>query len=58
MTDSITLTDEQVENWRRVMITVIGPYATLMPRKEIEKMAAMMQKDINACEEEREVSDE
>lgn len=45
----LPLTDEQVENWRKIMVTVIGSYAGIMPREDIEKMAAMMQADINAC---------
>jgi hypothetical protein len=31
------LTDEQIENWRKILVGIIGPYALLMP---IEKIIA------------------
>jgi hypothetical protein len=46
--ERLPLTDEQVENWRKTMVTVIGPYAAIMPREDVEKMAAMMQADMDA----------
>ena len=30
------LTDEQVENWRRILLGAIGPYALLMTREQIQ----------------------
>jgi len=30
------LTDEQVENWRNVLLGMLGPYARIMPRKDIQ----------------------
>jgi hypothetical protein len=29
------LTDEQVENWRRVIVGMLGPYALIMTREQI-----------------------
>lgn len=30
------LTDEQVENWRKVLLSLLGPYARLMTREQIQ----------------------
>jgi len=30
------LTDEQIKNWREVLVGMIGPYALIMPREEIQ----------------------
>lgn len=49
------LTDEQVENWRTVLITLplpplyrpIGAYALLMPRSQVVEMARRVQELLN-----------
>lgn len=30
------LTDEQIKNWREVLVGMIGPYALIMPKEEIQ----------------------
>lgn len=37
------LTDEQIENWRRVLVNMFGPYALLMPKEEIQRHRDKMQ---------------
>jgi hypothetical protein len=39
-----TLTPEQIENWRRVLLMTLGPYALIMPGEQIQKYRDMMQK--------------
>ena len=41
------LTDEQVENWRRVLCNTIGPFALIMPREDIQKLRNKMQNDVD-----------
>ena len=41
------LTDEQVENWRAVLVQMIGPYALVMPKEEIIKYKERFQKLAN-----------
>lgn len=44
------LTDEQIENWRRVMVSVIGPYALFMSKEEIQRLRDRMQSKLNEIE--------
>ena len=37
------LTDEQVENWRNILLTMVGSYALVMPRKEVVKLKKRFQ---------------
>lgn len=37
------LTDKQIENWRKVLCTTLGPYALIMPAEEIQKIRDKMQ---------------
>jgi hypothetical protein len=47
-----TLTDEQVENWRKILITLplpplnlsLGAYALIMPREQVVKVAQNINK--------------
>lgn len=41
------LTDEQVENWRKILLKIIGQFALVAPREEIENMAEAYQRMIN-----------
>lgn len=41
------LTPEQVENWRRVLLSYLGPYALIMPEKDVNKMKDRFQENIN-----------
>ena len=38
------LTDKQVENWRKVLCLVLGPYALIAPREQIQEIRDNMQK--------------
>jgi len=31
------LTDEQIKNWRRVLVGMFGPYALIMPKEQIQQ---------------------
>jgi len=39
------LTEEQIENWRKILCLTLGGYALIMPVEEIEATRAKMQKD-------------
>ena len=45
-----TLTPEQVKNWRRVLLGVIGPYALLMSDEEVQQVRDKMQELLDAPE--------
>jgi len=42
-TPSQELTDEQVENWRKVLCQTLGPYALIAPREQIQEIRDNMQ---------------
>jgi predicted DNA-binding transcriptional regulator len=46
------LSNEQVENWRRVLCGILGPYALIMPKEQIQKFRDKMQERVNKLEEE------
>jgi len=37
------MTDEQVENYRKVLFHIVGPYALIMPREEVIRYKDEMQ---------------
>ena len=41
------LTEEQLENWRRVLSIQFGSYARIMSDEEIQKMRTEMQEEVN-----------
>lgn len=41
------LTDEQIENWRRVLIGIVGPYALMMTKAEICAMRDVFQERVD-----------
>lgn len=45
------LTDEQVENWRRILSGIFGPYAFLMSREQIQAYRDRMQQQANEVAE-------
>lgn len=45
------MTDEQIENWRRVLFQMIGPYAFFMPREHIQAYRDRMQAAVDALPE-------
>ena len=36
--DNTRLTDEQIKNWRNVLIAMLGPYALIMSADEIQNI--------------------
>jgi len=42
-TQKEVLTDEQVKNWRKAMVNLLGPYALVMPREEVERLRDRLQ---------------
>jgi len=41
------LTEKQIENWRKVIIGMVGPYALIMPKSEIIAFCNKMQENID-----------
>jgi len=41
------MTDEQIENFRRVLCSLIGPYAVIMPKEEIVRFRDKFQNTID-----------
>lgn len=37
------MTDEQIQNWRKILCGMLGPYAIIMPKEQIEKFRDKMQ---------------
>lgn len=37
------LSKEQIENWRRVLFTMVGSYALIMPEEDVQRMRDEMQ---------------
>ena len=56
MADNDTkLTPEQIGNWRRVLIGMIGPYAIIMPDEEIQAVRNTMQSWAESLPDEEEL---
>jgi len=43
----LTLTDYQVENWRPILYRLLGPYALIMTRDEVQAIKDLMQRQVN-----------
>lgn len=41
------LTPEQIQNWRRVMVGMLGPYALIMSDEDVQRMRDKMQEWCN-----------
>ena len=41
------LTPKQIKNWRRILISLIGPYALLLPEFQIQEYRNKLQNRIN-----------
>ena len=41
------LTTEQIENWRNVLLGMIGPYALIMPVEQVQAMRDKFQEQAN-----------
>ena len=50
----VTLTHEQIENWRAVLCGIIGPYALIMPDEKVQAFKDKIQSQVDKAEEERE----
>jgi len=50
----MNLTDEQIENWRKVLFGMFGPYAMLMSRAQIEAYASNIQRYADELKEKEE----
>jgi len=46
------LTPEQIKNWREVLVSMIGPYARIMPEELVQKWRDRFQTKVNSLEEE------
>mgnify|MGYP006980376562 CR=1 FL=1 len=42
------MNDTQVENWRRVLLGMVGPYALIMPREQIIALRDRLQSKVAA----------
>ena len=49
----MSLTPEQIKNWRKVLSTTIGPYALIMPDSEIQALRDRHQEGLDNYERER-----
>ena len=50
----VTLTPEQIDNWRAVLCGMIGPYALIMPAEMVQVFKDKIQSQVDKVEEERE----
>ncbi len=41
------MTPEQIQNWRTMLVGMIGPYALIMPDEEIQKFRDKLQAKVN-----------
>jgi hypothetical protein len=51
LTNSGRLSDEQIENWRKVLCGIVGPYALVMPKEDIQKFRDKMQANADLVNE-------
>lgn len=42
-----SLTPSQIENWRKVLLGLVGPYALIMPDEEVEQIRATIQSQLS-----------
>jgi len=45
------MTDEQIENFRTVLVGRLGPYALLMPKEKVQAIRDRMQSELDSYEE-------
>ena len=50
----VTLTPVQIENWRQVLCTLIGPYALIMPVEMVQACKDKLQSQVDKVDEESE----
>ena len=44
------LSQEQIDNWRNILVSMLGPYALLMPDTEVQIMHDRMQEQLDVKE--------
>lgn len=49
----MALTQQQIKNWRFVLLGMLGPYANIMPPEDIERIATASQMRADREEEDR-----
>lgn len=49
----MALTEQQIKNWRFVLLGTLGPWANIMPAADIERIAENMQRRVDREEEVR-----
>lgn len=54
MSEPKQLTSEQIKNWRNVLCGMIGPWALMMPDKEVQQLRDKMQSNIEALPDKEE----
>lgn len=42
-----TLSPEQIQNWRKALVLILGPYALIMPDELVQKFRDKMQKELD-----------
>jgi hypothetical protein len=42
------MTDKQIQNWREVLVGMLGPYALLMPKEQVIALRDKMQAQADA----------
>ena len=52
------LSPEQIKNWRKILTLTLGPYALLMPDKEVQRHRDKMQQHVDEHESDPEKIDE
>jgi len=45
------LTDEQIESWRNVLVGILGPYALIMPEREVQAIRNYLQRKADQLQE-------
>ena len=40
------MTPEQIQNWRKVLVGMLGPYALIMPEADVEKFRDKFQEHV------------
>ena len=48
----VTLTPEQIENWRQVLCGMIGPFALIIPAEMIQAYKDKLQAQVDKADEE------
>lgn len=41
--NQVSLTPEQMQNWRKLLVGIVGPYALIMPEAQIQEFRGKIQ---------------